>query len=302
MDLAAAVDHGFPFAVAGTAFLAGLRHGFDIDHIAAISDITSSQDDRTRSLKLATIYALGHMLVLLTLGTIAVVAGTQIPAALDSFAGRAIGATLIALGVYVVYSLIRFRRDFRMKSRWMLVLAGVRHVLHRVKRTPHVVIEHEHEHESDGHHGHDHAPEELLRTGGRSGVSMATVTKTHTHAHTHVVPMPSDPFTEYGVKTSFLVGMVHGVGAETPTQVLLFTGAAGLAGTIGGVALVGAFVVGLLLGNTILAVGSTFGFVAGKRLPLAHLVLAGATALVSVYVGTAYLLDRPEILPSLLGG
>ena len=38
--------------------------------------------------------------------------------------GRVVGITLIALGVYVFVSLIRHGREFRMRSRWMLVFAG----------------------------------------------------------------------------------------------------------------------------------------------------------------------------------
>jgi hypothetical protein len=114
--------------------------------------------------------------------------------------------------------------------------------------------------------------------------------------------MPEDPFTEYGVRTSMLVGMVHGIGAETPTQVLLFTSAAGLAGTLGGVALVSAFVIGLLLGNTVLAIGATFGLTAGKKMSWFYVGAAATTALVSVYVGVAYLANRTDILPAFLGG
>ena len=34
----------------------------------------------------------------------------------------------------------------------------------------------------------------------------------------------------YGRRTAFGVGMIHGVGAETPTQVLIFLAAAGASG------------------------------------------------------------------------
>ena len=301
MDLALIGDEGMGLAVVLTAAFAGFRHGFDIDHIAAIADITSSQPDRKRSLLLSTTYAVGHMIVLFALGTIAVLAGARLPERIDALAGRIIGATLIVLGIYVMYSLVRFRRNFRMKSRWMLVIGGVRSVLHRFRRTQHVVIEHEHEHAVDGHHSHVHDPQTLM-VSPDPGRSVTTLATKHSHRHRHVVPAPSDPFTEYGVKTSLLVGMLHGVGAETPTQVLLFTSAAGVAGTLGGIAILSAFVVGLLLGNTILAVGASYGMAAGKRLPPVYLAIAGATAVVSAYVGVAYLWERPDILPSFLGG
>ena len=291
---------GLAGGVAVAAFLAGLRHGFDIDHVAAISDITSSQRSRTRSLALATTYALGHMLVVFVLGVAAVYAGDRVSESIDALAGRLIGFSLVALGLYVVYSIARFRRDFRMRSRWMIVLAGARRALHRLRPDRLVVIEHEHEH-AEGHHSHAHTVEAASGTEPVRG-ALATETTTHAHSHRHVVPMPADPFTDYGVGTSFGVGMIHGVGAESPTQVLLFTSAAGIAGTLAGVALVGAFVAGLLLGNTLLAIATTAGFAgAGRRMPAAYMVLAGLTALVSVWVGSAYLLDRPELLPSIFG-
>lgn len=287
MDVVATEElGGLAIGVVATVFLAGLRHGFDVDHVAAITDIASSQPERRRSLLLATVYALGHVLVVAGLGVVAVLAGGSIPPSVDAAAGRVVGATLVGLGLYVVYSLLRFRRDFRMKSRWMLVVAGVRRVLHRVRPPHYVVIEHEHDHAVAGHHDHHHgAPH-----GAPDEGALATATSTHVHAHQHVVSVPPDPFTDYGVKTSFLVGMVHGVGAETPTQVLLFTSAAGVAGGLGGVALVLAFVTGLLAGNSVLALVATAGFGAGRRLPLLHMTLAAATAAASVVVGAGYLL------------
>lgn len=301
MDIASVADaakgEGLALGVVVAVFLAGLRHGFDIDHIAAISDITSAQPDRKRSLFFATAYALGHMLVVFALGLVAVFAGEAIPDAADSIAARFIGLTLVALGVYVVVSLIRFRRDFRMRSRWMLLVAGARRVLRWIRPHDHVVVEHEHEHDAAGHHHdvHDSAP-------AGSATRVATKIEAHAHTHRHIVPMPSDPFTEYGVRTSLLVGMIHGIGAETPTQVLLFSTAAGVAGAMGGVVLVAAFVVGLLLGNSVLALVTTAGFAAGKKVPVIYMTVAAATAIVSVYVGTAYVLHRPEILPGFLGG
>lgn len=296
-----AKEEGLALGVVVAVFLAGLRHGFDIDHIAAISDITSSQRERKRSLLLASLYAVGHMIVLSALGIVAVLAGVSISSSIDSIAGRVIGFTLVVLGLYVMYSLIRFRRDFRMRSRWMLVLAGARRVLYWMRPSNHVEIEHDHEHGHVGAHAHGHRSAMPIEP-GTGGVATAVRTKKHTHSHRHVVPMPSDPFTEYSAKTSFFVGMIHGIGAETPTQVLLFTTAAGVAGTLGGLALVAAFVLGLFIGNSVLAIVTTAGFAAGKKLPIVYMGLAAITALLSIYVGVAYLLERGDILPSFLGG
>lgn len=279
-------------SLAATVLLAGFRHGFDIDHVAAITDIASASPGRRTSFFLATSYALGHMVVVFAFGVAAVFVGDSIPATWDALAGRVIGLSLIWLGLYVLYSIVRHRRDFRMRSRWMLLVAGARRGVLWMRPTKQVVVEHDHEHLADGHHAHAHEPMTLL-TASPERSAVATLTDTHTHTHTHVVPMPSDPFTEYSAKTSFLIGMIHGVGAETPTQILLFTTAAGLAGALGGVTLVALFVAGLLLGNTVLAILAIAGISTGRRLPLLYLSLATTTAVISIAVGSAYLFDTP---------
>src|SRR6266508_3248268 len=47
---------------------------------------------------------------------------------------RIVGVTLLLLGVYVFASLIRHGRDFRLRSRWMLVFAGARRAARWVRR------------------------------------------------------------------------------------------------------------------------------------------------------------------------
>src|SRR5919109_3085277 len=124
--LASVPTGGFSFGILLTALWLGFQHGIDWDHIAAITDITSSQDERRDSLLYGTLYALGHAVVVFTLGVLAIVAGENLPEGVDEIMTRVVGVTLLILGVYVVYSLIRHGRDFRLRSRWMLVFAGVR--------------------------------------------------------------------------------------------------------------------------------------------------------------------------------
>jgi hypothetical protein len=295
---AAASPEGFTVGVALTAFLFGLRHGFDLDHLAAITDITGSTPSARRSLLLSTLYASGHALVVLALGMAAVLAGARIPAALDSAMGRIVGATLVGLAVYVFYSLIRYGRDMRMRSRWMLVLSGLRRTWRWLRRVDVrsgelLEIEHEHEHESAGHHDHgdgDGGP------AGEAAAGVAIRTRTHKHVHRHVAPMPPDPFTGYGPVTAFGVGMVHGVGAETPTQVLLFLTAAGISGNAGGVLLLVTFLAGLFASNTLVALGSALGFLGSQRRSWVFVTLAAATGAFSLWIGLSYLLDGFPVL------
>ena len=290
---------GFGIALLGTAFVFGLRHGIDWDHIAAISDITSSQEDSRSSFRFATLYALGHAFVVLALGIIAIQFGSRIPSSLDSAMGRVVGVTLLILGLYVFYALIRHGRDFRMRSRWMLIFSAISRGLRSLHRKPPtVVITHEHEHGHDeplhGDHGHTD-----VRT---ASSRLATLTKTHRHAHTHEGALPEDPFRQYGPVTSFVVGMIHGVGAETPTQILLFLSAVGVGGDLAGVLVLVSFLVGLLISNSFVAVATTLGYVSATRNFKLYASVAVITAVFSLILGTMFVLGRESALPVLLGG
>lgn len=302
-DIAAAsvTGAGLGWALLVAAFLSGLRHGVDLDHLAAIADISSSQLTRRCAIKLSTIYAAGHALVLMALGGAAIVLGARIPATLDSLMGRLIGVTLIVLGAYVAYSLIRYGRNAQLRSRWLLLLGGIRRTLQWLRGTrPEIVeLEHSHQHGHDDSHRHEHRGAPGVPAAGGERVVLLT---RHSHGHRHIAAVPPDPFTEYGRATAFGIGMIHGVGAETPTQVLLFATAAGVAGGIAGMAILVSFVAGLFIANTAVAVAASRGFARGRRLPTLYVGLAGLTAAMSVYIGATYTLGRPDLLPAFLGG
>ena len=81
------------------------------------------------------------------------------------------------------------------------------------------------------------------------------------HGHEHVEPLE---MSSYGTRTAFGVGMIHGVGAETGTQVLLIAAVGGAASAGLGVPMLLAFVVGLLDLQLAIVVISSVGFVAGQ--------------------------------------
>jgi ABC-type nickel/cobalt efflux system permease component RcnA len=281
---------GFEVGLLATAFGFGLRHGIDWDHLAAITDITSSQEDGRRSMVLAGLYAIGHAIVVLVLGVAAIAAGDRLPDGVDAAMGRVVGATLLLLGAYVFWSLARDGRDFRLRSRWMLVLAGAVRLTRRLR---HVVVEHAHDHPADGHHHHDEHAQ------ATSAAHAVPVRVKHAHVHRHVGTLPDDPFAGYGNRTALAVGALHGIGAETPTQVLLFVAAAGVAGTGGGLLMLLAFVAGLLVTNTAIALASTFGFLQAGRSWQAYVAVAVLTGAASVVLGVMFLLGRDSALPTL---
>jgi high-affinity nickel-transport protein len=116
------------------------------------------------------------------------------------------------------------------------------------------------------------------------------------HGHEHVEPLE---MSSYGPRTSFGVGMIHGIGAETGTQVLLIAGIGGASAQGLGIPMMLAFIVGLVITNTIIVVVTASGFLASqarRRIYLAIGLLAGAFSLV---IGAAFLLGVEGMLPSL---
>lgn len=129
----------------------------------------------------------------------------------------------------------------------------------------------------------------------------------------------------YGTSSTFLVGVIHGLGAETPTQILLFLMAANLGGTGAGLLGLLMFIVGLVLMNTLMCGVAAGLFSADKVLawlspgesqnPFSRTVgtvltavsanaLRGLTLLTSAYsivVGMIFLLGSAGKLPSLTG-
>jgi high-affinity nickel-transport protein len=103
-------------------------------------------------------------------------------------------------------------------------------------------------------------------------------------------------------RTAFGVGVLHGTGAETPTQVVLFASAAA-AGSSGGAALVlVAFVIGLIASDLAVALVWLSSRLSAVRIPSGQVALGLITGIASVGVGTAFIFEKSSLLPSLVGG
>jgi len=235
---------------------------------------------------------------------------------------RAVGVTLVVLGAYVIVSLVRRGRAFRMRSRWMLAILGMRRAIRFIARTQakppqSVIIEHEHDHDHmhDGLHEHVHdylqgrTSEQIAAevVCGQATVAPRTVMlgprrRMHRHPHRHTAVMPDDPFANYSAASALGIGALHGIGAETPTQVVIFVGAAGTTGAGAGVLLLAFFIVGLLASNTVVAATATLGFFQSSRRFPVYAMFSAITAAVSLVIGTLFVLGRGDILPAILGG
>ncbi len=234
-----------------SAAILGFRHGFDYDHIAAISDITSLQSDNRRSMQLGLIYALGHAATVAVLGSAVICFQLSLPAGMDRIAERLVGITLLFLGVYVLWSL--FKGNFVPRSRFVM-LANAAKWLHW---------------------------------------------KAKIHLHNHDLPKPQASNWNYDGKSVFGIGIVHGLGAETPTQLLIFLLAANLGGVGKGFLGLAMFLVGLLAMNTIMTASAAglFGF--STRAPKIQWAVTALTAVYSLVVGAIFLWGSSGSLPAL---
>ncbi|HEY9775289.1 MAG TPA: hypothetical protein V6C81_16100 [Planktothrix sp.] len=99
---------------------------------------------------------------------------------------------------------------------------------------------------------------------------------------------------------AFTIGVLHGLGAETATQVLVITAAGRASSQILSIEMLMLFVVGLLISNSIIAWIATRGFDSVfNRRPV--FVVAGSTAgIFSLCLGLTFALGLSRNLPSIL--
>lgn len=207
----------------------GLRHGIDWDHVAAISGIVSSAKNNRQAIINGFIYAIGHAVVVIFLGLLAIILGVSLPPYVGQMMGPLVGVTLIILGLWIILSIIVKKKDFRFVSRWMLIFQGIAGVFN--------------------------------------------------------LKYPQN----FGIKTSFLIGTVHGIGAETPTQILLFVTAAGVGGGIQGGILLLIFVLGLLISNAAVVLLSLLGFMRARGNSRIYMIFGILVGLMSLIVGFLFL-------------
>ncbi|GGI99554.1 hypothetical protein GCM10010885_06030 [Alicyclobacillus cellulosilyticus] len=237
----------------GLALALGIRHGIDWDHISAIADLVGSERQAKRGFLLATWYALGHEMVIVCFGGLAVLVGWTLPHWVDSVMERVVGLTLILLAGVFLAALFRRGQDYVMVSRWRLLYLGMYNAIAWLA-------------------------ERLL---GR------------------YVPRNTRLTLDVTWRGAFVIGIIHGVGAETPTQLLLFTTAAGVGDSVQGLLLVFLFAAGLLVSHSLLALMSLFGFAATLRKKTVMFGVGLSTAVYSLAVGLLFVTGQASWLPAL---
>jgi high-affinity nickel permease len=134
---------GAPLATALIiAFVLGLRHASDPDHLVAVTSLVAADGGDTRAAaRLGAWWGVGHAVALLTLGLPLIFLKGQLPTWLESGAETAIGLVILVLALRVIYKWIR--GDFRAgrhgherTTHRHLRRAGTREHPHRHVRSP----------------------------------------------------------------------------------------------------------------------------------------------------------------------
>ncbi|HEX7292361.1 MAG TPA: hypothetical protein VF250_14665 [Conexibacter sp.] len=100
---------GAPLLVAlAIAFVLGLRHASDPDHLVAVTSLVAAEDgDTRRAARLGAWWGAGHAGALLALGLPLIVLKGELPAWLEQGAEKAVGVAIVALAVRVIVKWLR---------------------------------------------------------------------------------------------------------------------------------------------------------------------------------------------------
>ena len=100
---------GAPLLVAlGVAFLLGLRHASDPDHLVAVTSLVAAEEGDTRkAARLGAWWGIGHAIALVAIGIPLIAFKTDLPAWLESGAEKAIGLVILLLAARVTFKWAR---------------------------------------------------------------------------------------------------------------------------------------------------------------------------------------------------
>ncbi len=305
--LLAAVDDVGALGLVGTALALGIRHGFDWDHLAAITDVTSTtataehavlDHEAVHAETAQHDHAHGGPAEVAEHGRAPDVSEHPHPAPvarlLDEQKRAMLLGTLYALGHAGVVALLGILAlSFgAILPDWVdtvmgpvvgatLVFLGVWVFVSLYQYARH------------GHEFRLRSRWMLVFDSARYGWRRF---QARLHGHEHVDPME---MSSYGVRTAFGVGMIHGVGAETGTQVLLISAIGGAQSQGLGIPMMVAFIVGLLISNSIVVLITATGFIASRVRERLYVIIGVIAGTFSLVIGTIFLFGLEGRLPSL---
>ncbi|MGD8189574.1 High-affinity nickel-transporter [Brevibacillus ginsengisoli] len=211
------------------AVLMGFRHGMDSDHIAAIVDMVGAEQQRKKQLRMGITYALGHGSIVMVIGLLAIFFGSHLPESVLVVLERLVGISLVVLGGFMLFTLIRQRKDYQHQSRFEMGYRLISRMFTKSEMKPNLQ--------------------------------------------------------KWGVIGAFCIGILHGIGAETPTQVMLISSSVGLNNFGTACMQLMFFTVGLLVATFMVTYVASWGFINLKARQWAYLLLGCITGAYSVVLG-----------------
>jgi high-affinity nickel-transport protein len=103
----------------------------------------------------------------------------------------------------------------------------------------------------------------------------------------------------YGPRTALAVGMIHGIGAETGTQVLLIAAIGGASSQGLGLPMMLAFIAGLLVANSMVVVITATGFIASRARERLYIAIGVVAGTFSLLIGLLFLFRLEGALPEI---
>jgi high-affinity nickel permease len=100
---------GAPLLVAlGIAFVLGLRHASDPDHLVAVTSLVAADDGDTRTAaRLGAWWGAGHAVILLLIGLPLIFLKSGLPSWIENGAEKAVGIVILALAARVMFKWVR---------------------------------------------------------------------------------------------------------------------------------------------------------------------------------------------------
>jgi ABC-type nickel/cobalt efflux system permease component RcnA len=136
----------------------GLAHSLDPDHVVAVSTLLCNNKSLRKSITSATVWGVGHSVVLFIIGVLVLTLSVVIPPSVLNLFDAAAGVLLLILGAFVLRPLIaeRTHPDKHFHE----------HPHSHSHSHPH---SHSHDHAIENHHGHAHLHKSAL-TGALQGL------------------------------------------------------------------------------------------------------------------------------------
>ncbi len=133
------MDTAFVIALSA-AFVLGVEHAFEPDHVVAVSTIVTQNRGLVKSVLTGSLWGLGHTLALLTAGILVILLRLQFPVGISTTFEIFVGLMLVVLGFWAILNVKRKKLHIHVHSH-----IGKTHA-------------HLHSHKESASHEHPHLP------------------------------------------------------------------------------------------------------------------------------------------------